>query len=183
MTKKNLVNPKKWDVRCNLECRALTCHLERLSYVVTTVTLQGATFVRYNYKWLQVQVLQVEKKKKKKKKTLGTVPMVTMAQSQSDANWRNTHTDVNRRIHSHIYINTVTTMLCEVPAQVLQNLDFFVLEWFIDYFQSHSHCFSYTMRPETNPPKNKNNTPSVMKWCYVPQWCKNKQRKSRPTSE
>ena len=44
--------------------------------------------------------------------------MVTMAQSV--VNWRNTHTHIYNyiaRIHSHTYINTVTTTLYEAPAQ------------------------------------------------------------------
>ena len=44
--------------------------------------------------------------------------MVTMAQSAT--NWRNAWI-VN--IHSHMYIYTVTTTLCEAPARLLQNLE------------------------------------------------------------
>ena len=39
--------------------------------------------------------------------------MVIMAQSA--ANWRNTHT--------HVYIGTVPTTLCEAPAQLLHNVE------------------------------------------------------------
>ena len=51
---------------------------------------------------------------------IGTVPMVTMA--QSIANWCNTLMWI-ACIHSHTYINNVTTTLCEAPAQLLQNLE------------------------------------------------------------
>ena len=47
---------------------------------------------------------------------IGAVPMVTMAQSA--ANWRNTLT-VDCIAFTHTYINTVTTMWCEAPAQLL----------------------------------------------------------------
>ena len=50
--------------------------------------------------------------------------MVTMAQSA--ANWRSTHTHVDRRTHSltQTYINIVTTMLRdEAPARLLHNLE------------------------------------------------------------
>ena len=54
--------------------------------------------------------------------TIGIVPMVTMAQTQSTANCRNTHTHTwIARIHSHTYTNTVTTVLCVAPAQLLHN--------------------------------------------------------------
>ena len=49
--------------------------------------------------------------------------MVTMAQSA--ANWRDTHTLTwIALIHSHTYINTVTTTtLCEARAQLLQKFE------------------------------------------------------------
>ena len=48
--------------------------------------------------------------------------MITMAQSA--ANWRNTHTQVVcTHFYSYTYINTVTTTLCEAPAQLLQKLE------------------------------------------------------------
>ena len=48
--------------------------------------------------------------------------MVTMAQTA--ANWLNTHTHLHRtHSRSHTYINTVTTLLCEAPAQLLQTLE------------------------------------------------------------
>ena len=53
--------------------------------------------------------------------------MFTMV--QSEANWRNTHTPVDRthslttQLHQHSYINTVTTTLCEAPAELLHNLE------------------------------------------------------------
>ena len=50
--------------------------------------------------------------------------MVTIAQSA--ANWRNTHTHVNRThqfTHLHQSSQLVTTRWCEAPAQKLQNLE------------------------------------------------------------
>ena len=51
--------------------------------------------------------------------------MVTMAQSVE--NWRRNARTLTwiARIHSHTYtlINTVTTTLCEAPAQILQTLE------------------------------------------------------------
>ena len=47
-----------------------------------------------------------------------------VAMVQSAASWRNTHTLTwIARIHSHTYINTVITTLCEAPAQLLHNLE------------------------------------------------------------
>ena len=45
--------------------------------------------------------------------------MATMAQSA--ANWRNTHTHMDRtHLFTHtLYINTVTNTWCEAPAQLL----------------------------------------------------------------
>ena len=53
--------------------------------------------------------------------------MVTMAHSA--VNWCNTHTHVDRT-HSltHIFINTVTSMMCEAPAQLLHNLESNILK-------------------------------------------------------
>ena len=60
---------------------------------------------------------------------IGAVPMVTWAQSA--ANWRNTDTRMGRTAFSHtLYINTVTTTLCEAPAQLL----LFSACWVFSYF-------------------------------------------------
>ena len=51
--------------------------------------------------------------------------------TQSTVNWRNTHTHVDpARIHSHAHISTVTTTLCEVPAQLVTEfgINFFILK-------------------------------------------------------
>ena len=47
--------------------------------------------------------------------------MVTMTQSTAKCATRTLMWIA--RIHSHTYINTVTTTLCEVPAHLLQNLE------------------------------------------------------------
>ena len=53
---------------------------------------------------------------------MGTVPVVTMA--QSDANWRNTPHSRGSHAFTHTLTSTaVTTTLCEAPAQLVHNLE------------------------------------------------------------
>ena len=50
----------------------------------------------------------------------GAVPMVTVAQTQSAANGRNTLTHMGRTVFTRtLDINTATTTWCEAPAQLL----------------------------------------------------------------